>query len=406
MPEKTLVLNNCGVVDPASIDSYLARDGFKALARARTMSPEGVIEVVKDSRLLGRGGAGFAAGLKWDLARRREGAEKFVICNADEGEMGTFKDRFIIQKDPFGLIEAIVIACYAVGASKAYIYLRSEYAYLKAGLTGTIRSAAERGYPGGISIQVALGAGAYVCGEETALMNSIEGRRGEARYKPPFPPEAGLWGTPTLIHNVETLLNIPSILLKGAEWFRGIGTPGSKGTKVFSVSGDVARPGVYELEMGSTLSELLALAGARDVKMVQVGGAAGRMIPVSQKDIPLCFETVLGSGAVMVYDQTRDVIDIVHRTMEFFASESCGKCTPCREGTELMVEITERLSRAEGTVEDIAVLEDLSTTMTLASLCGLGQAAPLVVQDTLTHFRKDYETRIEQSRFLKAVRGR
>jgi len=204
VPEKTLVLRNCGVVDPARIDTYLARNGFKALAKARTLSPDDVIETVKRSRLLGRGGAGFPTGLKWELARKTEGVEKFMICNADEGEMGTFKDRFMIQNDPFGLVEAIAIACYAVGASNAYIYLRSEYAYLKAGLTGTIETAQEQGHLGEISIEVALGAGAYVCGEETALMNSIEGRRGEARYKPPFPPEAGLWGTPTIINNVET----------------------------------------------------------------------------------------------------------------------------------------------------------------------------------------------------------
>lgn len=405
MPVRTLVLSKSDIIDPENIESSIAHGGFAALAGARAMTPDDVIETVKSSKLLGRGGAGFATGLKWELARRAEGEEKFIVCNADEGEMGTFKDRFILQKDPFTLIEAIAIAGYAIGAKKAYIYLRAEYGYLRERLTGAIEAAAGRGFPGEMAIEVVMGAGAYICGEETALMSSIEGRRGEARYKPPFPPQSGLWGTPTIINNVETLMNIPPIIQNGAEWFRAIGTSASKGTKVFSVSGDVARPGVYELELGSSLSELLKLAGAEDIKMVQVGGAAGRMIPASEIDIPLSFESVLGSGAVMVYNKTRDVIDIVHRTMKFFAEESCGKCTPCREGTEVMVEIMERLSRGEGSTDDITVLEDLSTTMTLASLCGLGQAAPLVVQDTLRHFRGDYETRVQQSVFLRTVRA-
>jgi NADH:ubiquinone oxidoreductase subunit F (NADH-binding) len=246
-------------------------------------------------------------------------------------------------------------------------------------------------------------------------MNSIEGRRGESRYKPPFPPQSGLWGNPTIINNVETLMNIPQIVLNGAGWFAALGTERSKGTKVFSVSGDVAKPGVYELELGSPLSELLKLAGAdiEKVKMVQVGGAAGRIIPgqrslsnESLTDVVLSFETVLGAGAVMVYNEGRDVIDIVHRTMKFFAEESCGKCTPCREGTEVMVEIMERLSKGQGVADDIAILEDLSATMASASLCGLGQAAPMVIDDTLKCFRRDYETRIEQSVFLRSLGGK
>ncbi|MGD0487597.1 MAG: NADH-ubiquinone oxidoreductase-F iron-sulfur binding region domain-containing protein [Syntrophorhabdales bacterium] len=406
MPQKRVVLSKCHLIDPGNIDTFLAHDGFKALARARQMTPNGVIDVVKASKLLGRGGAGFSTGLKWEFARRTEGDEKFVVCNADEGEMGTFKDRVILQKDPFTLIEAILIAAYAVGAKRAYIYLRGEYGYLRGHVERAIEAAGSKGFLGDTRVDIIVGAGAYVCGEETALMNSIEGRRGEARCKPPFPPQSGLWGSPTIINNVETLMNIPPIILNGAEWFTRIGTLGSTGTKVFSISGDVAKPGVYELELGSSLSELLELAGAKNVKMVQVGGAAGRMIPGSDVTIVLSFETVLGSGAVMVYNQSRDVIDIVSRTMRFFADESCGKCTPCREGTEAVVEIMDRLATGQAAPGDIAVLEDLSATMSAASLCGLGQAAPMVVEDTLKHFRREYEIRVEQSVYLRSLAGK
>jgi NADH:ubiquinone oxidoreductase subunit F (NADH-binding) len=370
------------------------------------MTPEAVIDAVKASKLLGRGGAGFPTGLKWEFARKAQGDEKFIVCNADEGEMGTFKDRFILQKDPFTLIEAILIAAYAVGAGKAYIYLRGEYSYLRDRLESAIEAAGKKGFLGDVPIGVIVGAGAYVCGEETALMNSIEGKRGEARYKPPFPPQSGLWGSPTIINNVETLMNIPPIILNGPEWFSGIGVRGGKGTKVFSVSGDVAKPGVYELELGSPLSELLDLAGARNVKMVQVGGAAGRMIPAAEADVALSFETVLGAGAVMVYDQSRDVIDIVSRTMRFFAEESCGKCTPCREGAEAVVEVMDRLATGRAAPDDIAVLEDLAATMSAASLCGLGQAAPMALEDTLKSFRRDYEIRVEQSVYLRSIAGK
>jgi NADH:ubiquinone oxidoreductase subunit F (NADH-binding) len=405
VPQKSLVLSKCSVIDPADIETYLQHDGFKALAKARKeMTPDGVIETVKASKLLGRGGAGFSTGLKWSLARQAEGTEKYIICNADEGEMGTFKDRFILGKDPFTLIEALAIAAFAVGAKRAFIYLRAEYTSLLPLLRNAITAAADKGFLGDVQMDVFVGAGAYVCGEETALMNSIEGQRGESRYKPPFPPQSGLWGNPTIINNVETLMNIPAIILNGPEWFLKIGTAASKGTKVFSVSGDVEKPGVYELELGSALSELVALAGARDVKMVQVGGAAGRIVPQSDLDVPLAFESVLGSGAVMVYNKTRDVIDISHRTMTFFAEESCGKCTPCREGTEVMIEILGRLAKGDGSPDDIGALEELSSAMALASLCGLGQAAPMVVQDTLAYFREEYEIRVEQSLLLKGAK--
>ena len=326
-----------------------------------------------------------------------------MICNADEGEVGTFKDRYIIQHDPFSLVEGIAIAACAIGAQKAFIYLRGEYHYLLDGLKGAIDQAASRGLLD-LSIEIREGAGAYICGEESALMNSIEGKRGEARFRPPFPPESGLFGKPTIINNVETLMNIPRIIAKGAVWFSLIGTAKSTGTKVFSVSGDVERPGVYELAMGSRLAELLELASAKDVKLVQIGGATGGIVPASMINTPLSYETVLGSGAVTVMNNSRDVIDFVYRSMEFLNEESCGECTPCREGTEVMVDILERLTKGEGVEEDIKVLEELSRVMMDSSLCGLGQAAPIPVLDTLKYFRNDYENRIKQSVFLRTLR--
>jgi NADH-quinone oxidoreductase subunit F len=398
-----IVLRYCEAIYPGDIATFLERGGFRALFQARKMGPDAVISEVKASKLRGRGGAGFPCGSKWGLARAASGEEKYVICNADEGEVGTFKDRFLIQNDPFSLIEGIAIAAYAIGAAKAFIYLRGEYRYLLNGLKDAIGQATAKGVID-LPITIREGAGAYVCGEESALMNSIEGRRGEVRFRPPFPPTAGLFGRPTIINNVETLMNIPTIIEKGAAWFASIGTDGSAGTKVFSVSGDVARPGVYELAMGSRLSDLLALAGPEDVKMVQIGGATGGVVPASMIETPLSYETVLGSGAVMVFNGTRDVIDFARRTMEFLNEESCGECTPCREGTEVMVEILGRLATGEGVPADVQTLEELSRLMMVSSLCGLGQAAPVPVLDTLKYFRNDYENRIKQSVFLRTLR--
>lgn len=396
MPQERVVLKNCGIIDPARIKTYQGRDGFKALEKAlREMTPEGVIGEVKASGLRGRGGAGFPCGLKWEGARQSSGDEKYVICNADEGEVGTFKDRYILENDPFTLVEGIIIAGYAVGAKKGYIYLRAEYRRLLGLLKEAVGQARQAGMLNDFDIDIREGSGAYVCGEESALMESIEGKRGESRYKPPFPTVAGLWGKPTTINNVETLMNIPRIILNGADWFIKMGTERSKGTKVFSVTGDVAKPGVYELVLGSPLRELVeSLAGAKNVKMIQIGGATGRIIPNEMIDTLLAFETILGAGAVTVFDQTRDVIDIVYRTMEFLAEESCGKCTPCRQGTEVMVEILERFRQGEGLKRDIKALEELSGVMMSASLCGLGQAAPFAVTDTLQYFRDAYENQI------------
>ena len=396
MPEKRIVLKNCGIIDPKRIATYLDRDGFKALQKAREeMTPEAVIEEIKESGLRGRGGAGFPCGLKWELAGNTHGDEKYIICNADEGEVGTFKDRYILERDPFTLIEAMAIAGYTVGSNRGYIYLRAEYHHLFDPLTNAISQVKEKRFLEHFDIDIRLGAGAYICGEESALMDSIEGKRGEVRYRPPFPPQSGLWEKPTIINNVETLMNIPQIILNGAQWFNQLGTEQSKGTKVFSVSGDVKKPGVYELVLGSHLRELVEeLALAEKVKMVQVGGATGRVIPYGMIDTPLAFETILGAGAITVFDETRNIIDIVYQTIEFLAEESCGKCTPCREGTEVILEILRRFSGGRGTEKDIIMLQELSSVMMLSSLCGLGQAAPNPVMDSLQYFRSAYENQM------------
>ncbi len=393
MPEQRIVLTHDGLIDPARLESYRARDGFSALARVRReMSPEDVIGLVGDAGLRGRGGAGFPTGLKWRLARQAPGDEKFVICNADEGEVGTFKDRHIIQHDPFSLFEGVAIAGHAVGAAKGYIYLRAEYHYMLDAFREALAQVVRAGLLGEFVIEIREGAGAYVCGEESALMDSIEGRRGEVRYRPPFPPDHGLWQQPTVIDNVETLMNVPRIVEHGAAWFAAIGTEKSKGTKVFSVSGDVARPGVYELVMGSPLRELVVdLAGGNDIKMVQIGGSTGRLVPADELDTPLAFEGVLGAGAVTVFNASRSVIEVTLRNLEFLTEESCGKCVPCREGTSAMTDILARFKAGSGREVDIETLERLAETMQLAALCGLGQAAPIPVTDSLRLFRAEYE---------------
>ncbi len=394
MTEQRVALQHCELMDPGDIASWLSLGGPQGLNQAREMSPSQVVDTIKLSGLRGRGGAGFPVGLKWELAGKAPADVKYVLCNADEGEPGTFKDRYILEHDPFTLIEGIAIACYATGARQAFIYLRGEYHYLLGPLHQTIRQVDERTEID-CRIDILEGAGAYVCGEETALMESLEGKRGEPRFRPPFPPTEGLWGKPTIINNVETLMNVPRIMARGADWFKGLGTDQSNGTKVFSVSGDVERPGVYEVAMGTPLRDLVeGLAGARDVKMVQVGGASGRVVPSSRIDTPLSFETVLGAGAVIVYNTSRDVLDVALGTAEFFVEESCGKCAPCREGTLVMAETLERISQGQGRTQDLANLQDLAEVMALASLCGLGQAAPNCFVDTLQHFKEEYEARV------------
>ena len=408
MPEKKILLQHCGAVDPRNIQTYIDRNGFDAWEKARDkMTPGTVVAEIKASGLRGRGGAGFPCGVKWELARNESADEKFLICNADEGEVGAFKDRHLLSHDPFSLIEGMAIAAYAIGARRAYIYLRAEYHHLLDDLKNAVAQADQKGYLEDLTIEIHEGAGAYICGEESALMDSLEGKRGEARFRPPFPPSKGLWGKPTIINNVETLATIPHIIANGSAWFAQIGTEQSKGTKLFSISGDVATPGVYELVLGSSLRELVVdLAGAEKIKWVQVGGATGGIVPYSMITTQLAYETVLGSGAVMVFDETREVLDFVHRTVTFLAEESCGKCTPCREGTEAMLQIVERLAQGDGQSDDMQALEELSETMILSSLCGLGQAAAIPVLDTIRYFRNDYETRIKQAVFLRTLRGR
>jgi len=403
VPEKRIVLRNCGVVDPRDIASYRKAGGFSAFMKARdTMKPDQIIAEIKKSGLTGRGGAGFNCGLKWELARNTRSSRKYLICNADEGEVGTFKDRYILTHDPFGLIEGMCIAGLAIGATQGFIYLRAEYHTLFNLLSDAIVESKRNGFMNHMDIKVFEGAGAYICGEESALMNSLEGRRGESRFKPPYPPAQGLWDQPTIINNVETLMNVPYIIQNSAEVFSAIGTRRSKGTKVFSVSGDVERPGVYELTMGSSLKELVVdLAGARDIKAVQIGGATGNILPGKRIDAPLSQETFLGSGAVVVFNQTRNMVDIVHNNIRFLHEESCGKCTPCRDGLEAMKEIYDRLVKGEGVQDDIRVLEELSKIMSLASLCGLGQAAPVPVMDSLKFFKEEYSNLIQQSAYVR-----
>jgi NADH-quinone oxidoreductase subunit F len=401
--EKRVLLEKAELMDPGDMGSYEALEGFKALDKARGMSPEEVIEAIKVSGLRGRGGAGFPCGVKWELARKSLVAEKVLILNADEGEVGTFKDRYILEHNPYLVLEGMAISAYAIGASKGYIYLRDEYHYLLNSLEKAISECREKGYLQDLDIEMREGAGAYICGEESALMNSIEGKRGESRFRPPFPPEKGLFEKPTIINNVETLINVPLIIEKGAEWYGALGTKESKGTKLFCVSGDVKNPGVYELELGSSLKALLDLSGAGSPKWVQVGGSTGSIVPSDRLDTPLSYETVLGSGAVMVFDESRDVIEFMYRTLEFLNEESCGKCAPCREGTEVMMEILGRLTRGEGSEVDLMNLETLSEVMMDASLCGLGQTAPIPVLDSLRYFREAYETRIEQSVYLRGL---
>ena len=409
MPAKRVVLKNCGIINPGKIDSYLSQAGFSALEQVRgSMTKTQVIEELKKSGLRGRGGAGFPTGLKWEAASNARGHEKFVICNADEGEVGTFKDRYILENDPFTVIEALAIACYAVGAQKAYIYLRGEYHHILSPLKEAVRQAETRGFlqlcDVALKIEVFQGAGAYVCGEETALIESIEGKRGDSRPRPPFPPSEGLWNKPTVVNNLETLMNVPQIMLQGADWFSSMGTEQSKGTKVFSVCGDVQKSGVYEVVMGTSLKELVEdIAMAEDIKMVQVGGASGRIVPSEKLNTPLAFEGVLGAGGVVVFDKSRDVIEMVRKNAEFFKEESCGKCFPCREGTWRMYEILTRFSNGTAEKRDLEFLEDLAETMALTSLCGLGQAAPNSVFDTLEYYRDEYKSRIREPKTSTSV---
>ena len=369
--EKRVVLRNSGYIDPTNIDDYIARDGYMALGKVLSGTPEEAIQIVKNSGLLGRGGAGYPTGLKWEYTQKAQGDEKYIVCNADEGEPGTFKDRLILEGDPHSILEAMAIAGFAVGAHQGYIYVRGEYPESIRHLEIAISQALDYGLLGdnllnsGFSFRIDIrkGAGAYICGEETALLESMEGGRGEPRIKPPYPPQKGLWGKPTVINNVETFANIPPIFLNGPEWFKNIGTPTCPGTKVFTLTGNVINLGLIEVPMGTTLRELVYQAGGgikngRELKLIQTGGPSGGTMTPDLLDVPMAFDTLpryqsaLGSGALTVIDDTHCIVDVVKNFCEFFLHESCGKCTPCRIGNKRIVEILERISSGKGIEED------------------------------------------------------
>jgi NADH-quinone oxidoreductase subunit F len=403
--EMRIVLRNYGKIDPLKIDDYLAVGGYNSLNKARNMSNQDLINEVKAANLRGRGGAGFNCGMKWDFAYQAEADQKYVICNADEGEPGTYKDRLIMENDPHTLLEGMAICGYAIGATQGYIYCRGEYPSVAKTLKQAIAQAKEKGVLGDFAIEVRLGAGAYVCGEETALIESIEGKRGEPRMKPPFPPVSGLWSKPTIINNVETFANIPVIIEKDAAWYAAIGAPSYPGTKVLTLSGDVKNKTFFEVPTNTTIREVIfelggGITNGKEFKAVQIGGTSGAFIPSSQLDTQISFDTmiaigaVLGSGAVFVLDESRDLVDVTARIAKFFAHESCGKCAPCREGTLRMQELMEKINAGKGTSADISRLNNLGQVMTLTCFCGLGQAAPSPVLSTIQHFSADYNAKL------------
>ena len=408
--QKRIALKNCGVVNPEDIDEYIAFDGYKALEKVLTeMKPDDVINVVKESGLRGRGGAGFPTGKKWELTKAYEDEQKYVVCNADEGDPGAFMDRSILEGDPHSVLEAMAIAAYSIGANKGFIYVRAEYPIAVKRLEIAINQARDYGILGNnifgtdfsFDIEIRLGAGAFVCGEETALLESIEGKRGQPRVKPPYPAEHGLWGKPTLINNVETYANIAQIILKGSEWYSSIGTETSKGTKVFALGGNVNNIGLVEVPMGTTLREIVydiggGIPNGREFKAAQTGGPSGGCIPKEHLDTPIDYESLkeigsmMGSGGLIVMDDTKCMVCLAKFYLEFTVSESCGKCTPCRIGTKRMLEILERLCAGEGSELDIYKLEKLAANIQKASICGLGQSAPNPVISTLKYFREEF----------------
>ncbi|MBN1283016.1 MAG: NADH-quinone oxidoreductase subunit NuoE [Proteobacteria bacterium] len=411
--QRRVVLENCGEIDPERIEEYEARGGYEALRKvAGGMTPEAVIAEIKASGLRGRGGAGFPTGLKWEFTRKAKGAEKYVICNADEGDPGAFMDRSVLESDPHRVIEGMIVASCAIGASKGYIYCRAEYPLALKRLRLAIEQARGRGYLGtgrGFDIEVKEGAGAFVCGEETALIASIEGGRGMPRVRPPFPAQQGLWGCPTCINNVETLANVPWIIRHGGAEFARVGTATSKGTKVFALAGDVARGGLVEVPMGVTIREVVEEIGGgtksgRPVKAVQLGGPSGGCIPASLMDTVVDYEAVtatgaiMGSGGMVVMDEGACMVDIARFFLDFTQRESCGKCTFCRIGTRRMLEILTRITEGEGRPGDVELLEELCARVKEASLCGLGQTAPNPVQTTIRYFREEYDAHISEGR--------
>lgn len=404
--EMRIVLRNYGKIDPLKIDDYIAQGGYNALKKACTTDRAALIDEVKKSNLRGRGGAGFNCGQKWFFAYMAQADQKYVVCNADEGEPGTYKDRLIMENDPQTLIEGMAICAYAIGASKGYIYCRGEYPQVVKVLKTAIAQAKEKGVLGDFDLEVRMGAGAYVCGEETALIESLEGKRGEPRVKPPYPPSEGLWQKPTIVNNVETFAAIPVIVEKGAEWYAAIGAPSYPGTKVLTLTGDINNRTFFEVPTNTTIREIIYKLGggipsSKKFKAVQIGGTSGAFIPESQLDTPIAFDAMtaigaaLGSGAVFVLDETRDIVDTVSQIAKFFEHESCGKCAPCREGTMRMYELMEKINDGEGCAKDVALLNKLGRVMSYSCLCGLGQAAPSPVLSTIEHFAADYNAKFE-----------
>ncbi|HPD06781.1 MAG TPA: NADH-ubiquinone oxidoreductase-F iron-sulfur binding region domain-containing protein [Candidatus Bipolaricaulis sp.] len=408
-----LVLRNCGTIDPEKIEEYIATGGYEALGKVVTLDPAQVIAAVKESGLRGRGGAGFPTGTKWELVRAATGDTKYVICNADEGDPGAFMDRAILEGDPHAVLEGMAIAAYAVGASRGYVYVRAEYPLAIRRLEVALAQARKLGLLGArifesdfsFDIELRMGAGAFVCGEETALMASIEGRRGEPRPRPPYPATHGLWGKPTLINNVETFANVRHIVLGGAAAFAAVGTEKSKGTKVFALAGKVRNTGLVEVPMGITLRELVfdiggGVPAGREFKAVQIGGPSGGCLPASLLDTPVDYDSlsrhgaIMGSGGVIVLDDATCMVNMARFFLEFTADESCGKCVPCRVGTQMMLAILNRIVAGEGTDQDLVRLAEIGDMMKNASLCALGQTAPNPVLSTLRYFPEEYRAHI------------
>lgn len=407
--QNRIALRNCGIINPLEINEYIGRDGYEALGKVlTTMQPVDVINEIKKSGLRGRGGAGFPTGLKWTFAAGNPGP-KYIICNADEGDPGAFMDRAVLEGDPHAVIEAMTIAGYAIGANQGYVYVRAEYPLAVERLEFAIGQAYENGFLGKnifgtdfyFDLEVRLGAGAFVCGEETALMASIEGERGMPRNKPPFPANQGLWKRPTVINNVETLANIPTIIRNGADWFTSIGTEKSKGTKVFALGGKINNTGLLEIPMGTTLREVIFNIGGgipkgKEFKAVQTGGPSGGCLTKKHLDTPIDYDnliaagSMMGSGGMIVMDEDNCMVDVARFFLDFTVDESCGKCTPCREGTKRMLEILNKICDGNGTLEDIDMLEELANTIKDSALCGLGQTAPNPVLSTLANFRDEY----------------
>ena len=413
-----VALRNCGVINPEQIDEYIAMDGYSALGKVLTeMTPEEVIQVMKDSGLRGRGGAGFPTGMKWDFAARNKVPQKYVVCNADEGDPGAFMDRSVLEGDPHAVLEAMAIAGYAIGANKGFIYVRAEYPIAVKRLEIAIGQAREYNLLGkdifgtgfDFDIEVRLGAGAFVCGEETALLTSIEGNRGEPRNKPPFPANKGLFGQPTIINNVETLANIPQIILKGADWFASMGTERSKGTKVFALGGKIVNTGLVEIPMGTTLREIIydiggGIPNGKKFKAVQTGGPSGGCIPAEYLDLPIDYDNLIkigammGSGGMIVMDETTCMVDVARFFLDFTVDESCGKCTPCRIGTRRLLEMLDKITAGNGTLEDLDKMEELCNYIKANAMCALGQTAPNPVLSTLKYFRDEYEAHVVEKR--------